>query len=79
MRISIKALSSFYFLAFIIVVFSLCYQASAQTSSGMIQGVVTDPSNAVIPGAKVEIHNPVSGYDRTVTTDGSGRFSLWFF
>jgi hypothetical protein len=76
MRISIKALSSFYFLAFIIVVFSFCYQASAQTSSGMIQGVVTDPSNAVIPGAKVEIHNPVSGYDRTVTTDGSGRFSL---
>jgi hypothetical protein len=77
MRIFMKAalwLSSF---ALIVVVFLFCYQASAQTSnSGTIQGVVTDPSNAVIAGAKVEIHNPVSGYDRTVTTDGTGRFSV---
>jgi hypothetical protein len=76
MRISMKAVLLFSSLTFITVVFLFCFQASAQTSSGMIQGVVTDPSNAVIAGAKVQIHNPVSGYDRTVTTDGSGRFSL---
>ncbi|HEY2116119.1 MAG TPA: TonB-dependent receptor, partial [Candidatus Angelobacter sp.] len=77
MRIFMKAALWLSSLALIVVVFLFCYQASAQTSnSGTIQGVVTDPSNAVIAGAKVEIHNPVSGYDRTVTTDGTGRFSL---
>ncbi len=78
MRIPMKMLLWFSSLAFIIVVFLFCYQASAQTSgsSGTIQGVVTDPSGAVIPGATVEIHNPVSGYNRTATSDGSGKFSL---
>jgi hypothetical protein len=77
MRISMKAVLFFSSLIFVSVMFLFCYQASAQTSnSGTIQGVVTDPSNAVIAGAKVEIHNPVSGYDRTVTTDGTGRFSV---
>jgi Carboxypeptidase regulatory-like domain len=77
MRISMKALLWVSSLAFITVVFLFCYQAAAQTStSGTIQGVVTDPTNAVIAGAKIEIHNPVSGYSRTVTTDGAGRFSI---
>jgi hypothetical protein len=78
MRISMKALLLFSSLTFIVVVFLFCYQASAQTSSnsGTIQGVVTDPTGAVIAGAKVEIHNPVSSYSRSVSTDGTGRFSL---
>jgi Carboxypeptidase regulatory-like domain len=78
MRISMKAILWLSSLAFVAVVFLLCYQAAAQTSSssGTIQGVITDPTNAVIAGAKIEIHNPVSGYSRTVTSDGAGRFSL---
>jgi hypothetical protein len=76
MRISIKALLWVSSLGFIVVMFLFCYKASAQTASGTIQGVVTDPSNAVVAGAKVQIHNPVSGYDRTVTSDGAGRFSI---
>src|SRR6266853_3788808 len=77
MRISMKAVLLFSSIIFVSVVLLFCVQASAQTSSsGTIQGVVTDPSNAVIAGAKVQIHNPVSGYDRTVTTDGTGKFSL---
>ena len=59
----------------LIFVFILGFQASAQTF-GSIQGTVTDPSNAVIPGATVEIHNPVSGFNRSVVTDGYGRFSI---
>jgi hypothetical protein len=35
-----------------------------------------DPSGAVVPNASVEIHNPVSGYDRTTTTDNKGNFSF---
>jgi hypothetical protein len=77
MRISIKAVLLFSSLI-ISAAFLCCYPASAQTSgsSGTVQGVVTDPSGAVISGAKVEIHNPVSGYERSVTTDGSGKFSF---
>jgi hypothetical protein len=76
MRISMKTVLLFSSLIFVSVVVFFCVQASAQTSSGTLQGVITDPTNAVVPGASVEIHNPVSGYDRTVLTDGAGRFSI---
>ena len=76
MRISMKAVLFFSSLIFVSVVLLFCVQASAQTSSGTLQGVITDPSGAVVPGASVEIHNPVSGYDRTVLTDGAGRFTI---
>jgi hypothetical protein len=45
-------------------------------NSGTINGVVKDPSGAVVAGAAVTVHNPVSGYDRTATTDSSGSFSF---
>ncbi len=46
------------------------------TGSSSLDGVVTDPSGAVVPGATVEIHNPVSQFDRSTTTDNAGRFSF---
>jgi hypothetical protein len=46
----------------------------AQSNSGSLGGVVTDPSGAVIPGASVTIQNPVSAYSRTTTSDGTGHF-----
>jgi hypothetical protein len=48
----------------------------AQSNSGSISGTVVDPSAAVVANASVEIHNPVSGFDRTTTTDGSGNFNF---
>ena len=41
-----------------------------------IGGTVTDPSGAVVANATVEIHNPVSKYDRSVRSDSSGRFNF---
>lgn len=41
-----------------------------------ISGTVTDQTGAVVPNATVEIHNPVSKYDRSTSTDTSGRFSF---
>jgi hypothetical protein len=76
MRISMKTVLFFSSLIFVSIILLFCVQASAQTSSGTLQGVITDPTNAVVPGASVEIHNPVSGYDRTVPTDGAGRFTI---
>ena len=57
---------------------ALCViSGSAQTSgSSSLSGVVADPSGAVVPGATVEIHNPVSQFSRTTTTDSAGRFSF---
>ena len=50
---------------------------SAQTSgNSSLSGVVADPTGAVVPGATVEIHNPVSQFSRTATTDGEGRFTF---
>jgi Carboxypeptidase regulatory-like domain/TonB-dependent Receptor Plug Domain len=43
-------------------------------NSGTIAGTVADPTGAVIANATVTIHNPVSGYERSTTTDSSGKF-----
>jgi Carboxypeptidase regulatory-like domain/TonB-dependent Receptor Plug Domain len=48
----------------------------AQSNSGTISGTVVDPSGAVVAHAPVEIHNPVSQYDRSTTTDSSGNFTF---
>src|SRR6202453_2693735 len=49
---------------------------NAQSNSGSLNGTVQDSSGAVVPGATVEIHNPVSHFDQSVTTDGAGHFSF---
>ncbi|MGC2733205.1 MAG: TonB-dependent receptor [Candidatus Acidiferrales bacterium] len=45
-------------------------------NSGNISGTVTDPSGAVVASATVTIHNPVSQYERSATTDSTGAFSF---
>jgi len=45
-------------------------------SAGSVNGTVSDPSGAVIPGATVTIYNPVSGFERTASTGSSGNFSI---
>jgi hypothetical protein len=60
--------------AFVVVLnLVLCFNARAQ-SSGTVEGVVKDPSGAVVADANVEIHNPVSHFDRSTTTDKEGKF-----
>ncbi len=50
--------------------------AQATGTAGTVTGTVTDPLGAVIPGAKVDIRNIVTGYDRSTKTDASGNFSF---
>jgi hypothetical protein len=45
-------------------------------SSSSVVGTVVDPTGAVVPNATVEIHNPVSTFDRTATTDNLGKFAI---
>jgi hypothetical protein len=50
--------------------------AQAGGSSASINGIVADPSGAVVANATVEIHQAVSGYNRSTTTDSEGKFSF---
>ncbi len=61
-----------------VVVFYLAsgLHANAQSNSASLSGTVLDSSGAVVPNATVEIHNPVSHFDRSTITDGSGHFSF---
>jgi len=49
--------------------------AQAQ-NTGSILGSVTDPSGAVIPGAKVTAIEPSTGFNRSVVTNKAGDFLL---
>jgi hypothetical protein len=63
--------------AFVVVFYlALGIHANAQSNSASVNGTVQDSSGAVVPNATVEIHNPVSHFDRSTTTDGAGRFSF---
>jgi hypothetical protein len=46
----------------------------AQTSSGQINGLVEDPSNAAIPGAAVKLVNELNANQRTTVTNEQGNF-----
>ncbi len=48
--------------------------AWGQVTSGSITGVVSDPTGAVIPGAKVVVTDSNKGYDFPATTDAVGRY-----
>ncbi|MGC2416725.1 MAG: carboxypeptidase-like regulatory domain-containing protein, partial [Candidatus Acidiferrales bacterium] len=37
-----------------------------------VGGTVTDQTGAVVPGATVTIHDQVSGFEESATTDASG-------
>src|SRR5579864_9024082 len=49
---------------------------SAQTFRGTILGTVTDPSGAVIAGAKVTVKNAGTGLERFTQTSADGSYSL---
>jgi Carboxypeptidase regulatory-like domain/TonB-dependent Receptor Plug Domain len=54
--------------------FAMTWAVQAQTNSGSLSGIVTDPSGAVVPGATITLANPVSGYSRKTETDSAGSF-----
>src|SRR5246500_1086184 len=63
---------------FTLVVSIIACIAGAQSAgnSGSINGTVLDSTGAVVPNAKVEIRNPVSGFDRSTVSDSSGSFQF---
>ena len=51
--------------------------AYAQTTQG-ITGLVMDTTGAVIPGARVTVHNEGTGLDKRITTTGTGNYDVPF-
>ena len=49
--------------------------AFAQTVTGAVRGTVTDPSGAIVSGAKITITNTATNVSVTVTSDSAGVYS----
>jgi hypothetical protein len=63
---------------FLLFVIAVCgSNALAQGTSGSVNGSVVDSTAANLPGATVTITNPVSGYNRSTTTDATGQFHFY--
>src|SRR5207253_8518103 len=52
----------------------LAFSAVAQVQNGQFTGVVTDPSGAAIPNAKVTVINPSTNLSVSAVTNQSGVF-----
>ncbi|MEO7145915.1 MAG: carboxypeptidase regulatory-like domain-containing protein [Bryobacteraceae bacterium] len=52
--------------------------AFSQTVTGNLDGRVTDPGGAVIPGVHIAAHSAALGIDRTSETNASGYFEMPF-
>src|SRR5437868_3409399 len=60
-----------------VFVLAFCAAALAQgTVTGAIGGSVTNPNKEVVTGATVTVKNTETGTEKTVTTDGEGRFKV---
>lgn len=52
--------------------------ASAQTTYGLIEGRVTDPTGAALPGASITVTQQTTGFVRTVVTNDLGLYRVVF-
>lgn len=59
----------------ILLAFHISLSAQTTASTGSIRGTVTDPSGAVLSGAKVTINNKSTGHLITVTTTSAGAYT----
>ena len=64
------------FIAVLMVSLLLTGVVRAQVSRGMITGIVTDPTGAVVPGVAVTITNVETGVTNKVKTNESGMYTV---
>ncbi len=63
------------FVMFCVLACSTLMLAQTTISTGSIQGVVTDPTGAVVSGAKISISNKATGRVITTTTTSAGAYA----
>src|SRR5258705_8064079 len=54
----------------------LAITVMGQTTTGSLNGTVTDPSGAVVAGATVKVVNPDTGSERVAETNANGTFDF---
>lgn len=64
------------FMMLFLVLFGANIYVSAQTINGNITGTVLDPQGAAVVGATVTASNRETGFQRSVTSNEEGRFSI---
>ena len=57
---------------------SVLQPASAQTVTGAVRGIVTDPSGAIVPNAAVTVTNAATGVPTATKTNNAGEYSVRF-
>src|SRR5882672_9327142 len=62
--------------ALVFALISLSVPATAQTTNGVISGIVSDAQGGVLPGVTVTGRNTETGITRTVVTESDGRYRL---
>jgi hypothetical protein len=58
------------------ILFCFALLTRAQDISGIISGTVTDPTDAVVPGAAIKLTQDSTGATMTFTTDSEGSFAF---
>src|SRR6266550_3773289 len=61
-------------LVMLAVAFPIIIAAQSQATTGIIRGVVTDPSGTPVAGANVTLHETQTGFQRQLTTNERGVF-----
>ena len=74
-RIANASLAHIFF-CFLMLVFCTAITAFAQAGRGGINGLVTDPSGAVVPAAKVTALNHATGVAQSTVTTAAGLYSF---
>src|SRR5204863_3500695 len=69
----VKVITNLAALLLLVTFATFCF---GQTESGQISGSVTDPSGAVVSGAKVTVKNVNTSAERTTTADSSGSYTV---
>ncbi len=62
--------------ALLFALIAAAFPAAAQTTNGVISGIVSDAQGGVLPGVTVTGRNIETGITRTVVTESDGRYRL---
>src|SRR5258708_25822700 len=60
--------------AFLVLPFAHRTLSAQSIQSGTVLGVVRDPAGSVVPDAKVNLRNPVTGYEQNTVADSAGTY-----
>src|SRR6187401_2431556 len=63
-------------LTWLLLAAALAVPAPAEAQTSSISGVVTDPQEAVVPGAEVVLRNARAVATPTAVTNGEGRYAF---